>query len=62
MTIYRVTEPMTVNVKSLGRDVPLSPERDLDDTFPVDAAVIDEWAHRGVVREVNPRQTPKPKK
>jgi hypothetical protein len=54
MTIYRAQEPMSVWVESLGREVHIKSRQELDDQFPEDAAVIKEWAHRGLVREVNP--------
>lgn len=50
---YRVREEMSVHVKALGREVPLQPANELDDAFPEDAAVIAEWAPRGLVRAVN---------
>lgn len=53
MTVYRATERMRVFVASLGRDVTLDPSKELDDQFPEDAAVIAEWAPRGMVRQPN---------
>ena len=54
MAVYRARVHQTVHVESLGRDVTLDPAVPLDDQFPEDAAVIAEWAKRGVVRLDNP--------
>ena len=51
--IYRVQEPSVVYVEALGRDVTLKPGTELDDSFAEDAAVIKEWAGRGLVRAAN---------
>lgn len=53
MTIYRAKERVTVWVEALGRDVTLDPAVELDEQFPDDAAVIAEWAHRGLLRSPN---------
>lgn len=53
MAIYRVTQHMNVWVEALGRDVTLDPSVELDDEYPDDAAIIKEWAPRGVVRAPN---------
>lgn len=51
--IYRVTEVGSVYVEALGRDVKLDPTREYDDRFPEDAAIIAEWAPRGLLRSPN---------
>ena len=53
MTVYRVQEPSVVYVEALGRHVTLLPGRELDDTYPEDAAVIKEWGKRGTLRAAN---------
>lgn len=53
MAIYRVKERVSVWVEALGRDVSLDPAVELDDAFADDAAVIAEWAPRGLVRQPN---------
>ena len=53
MTVYRVKQFMTVWVDALQRDVALDPAVELNDIYPEDAAVIAEWAGRGLVRAPN---------
>lgn len=41
--IYRANERMHVYVEALGRDVLLDPAVPLDDTYPDDRVIIDQW-------------------
>ena len=38
--IYRVTQPSTVYVEALGRDVPMDPGQSFDDQIPEEALII----------------------
>lgn len=51
--LYRATRTGSVYVEALGRDVHIEPGIPLDDRDDEDAAVIKEWASRGVVRADN---------
>jgi hypothetical protein len=48
--LYRSRRATTVMVEALGRTVDLSPVQSLDSENPDDAAIIAEWAHRGLLR------------
>lgn len=51
--LYRVSEEMSVWVEGLGRDVRLHAGQELDDQNADDAAIIKEWAPRGLLRAPN---------
>ena len=45
--IYRSTQPQTVYVVALGRDVPMDPGQPFDDADPEQAKIIAEWGPKG---------------
>jgi hypothetical protein len=45
--IYRCTQPQTVYVEALGRDVPMDPAQPFDDDIPEQALIVAEWGPKG---------------
>lgn len=51
MALYRVRRPSSLTVEALGRTVDLDPSDLIDTDDPEGAAIVAEWADRGMLRQ-----------